>query len=92
LAELLHIPKDEDEARKFRVARQIQEHRLPPVFFLHGAEDVDVGVSQSDEVVGAAIGCGIKVVYERVPGVGNYLVTGVEYNNEALFAFMKENL
>lgn len=93
LAELLHLEaNDEDGLRKFRIARQVQEHGLPPAYFLHGDEDIDVGVEQSDEVVGAMLGCGIDVTYERVHGAAHYLASGSEYNNDALFAFMKKYL
>jgi dipeptidyl aminopeptidase/acylaminoacyl peptidase len=92
LAELLHFPKSHDKATKFRIARSVQEHRLPPAYFLHGDKDIDVGVDQSDEVVGAMHGCGIEVVYERAHGEAHYLASGPEYNNDSLFVFMMQHL
>jgi acetyl esterase/lipase len=91
LAELLRIPKG-GESEKFRVPRQVFECRLPPAYFLHGDADIDVGISQSDEVVGVMLGCGIEVQYERVHGEAHYLANGPEYENEAMYKFMLKHL
>lgn len=55
-------------------------------------EDTAVGVEQADEVVGAMLGCGIEVEYERPPGKDHFLDAGPEYENEVLWAFMRKHL
>lgn len=87
LAKLLGIP-GEKEAAPFRISRCVHEHRLPPAYFLHGDADSAVGVEQADEVVGAMLGCGIDVQYERPHGKDHFLDTGAEYENDAMFSFM----
>ena len=91
LAQLLGVPDPEDAA-PFRISRCVYEHRLPPAFFLHGDMDSAVGVEQADEVVGAMLGCGIDVQYERPHGKDHFLDTGVEYENDAMYSFMLKHL
>lgn len=55
-------------------------------------EDTAVGVEQADEVVGAMLGCGIEVKYERPPGKDHFLDAGPEYENEVFWAFMRKHL
>ena len=91
LAELYHVPKPED-AKPYRISRNIYEHSLPPTYVLHGDADSAVGVEQADEVVGAALGCGIEVEYERVHGKDHFLDTGPDYDNEKFYGFMMKHL
>ena len=91
LAELLGV-KDAKDAAPFRISRCVYEHRLPPAYFLHGDADSAVGVEQADEVVGAMLGCGVPVKYERPRGKDHFLDTGAEYENNAMFSFMNEHL
>ena len=91
LAELFHVPKAED-AEPFRVSRCVYQQRLPPAYFLHGDADSAVGVEQADEVVGAMLGCGLEVQYERVRGKDHFLDTGKDYENEAFYDFMMKHL
>lgn len=91
LAELYHVPKAQD-AEPYRVSRCVYEQRLPPAYFLHGDADSAVGVEQSDEVVGATLGCGIEVEYERVRGKDHFLDTGDDYENEPFYNFMMKHL
>lgn len=91
LAELLHLPQGA-AASKFRVSQQVYTQRLPPAYFLHGASDIDVGISQSDIVVGAIVGCGLEVEYERVPGEKHYLANGEDYENDAMYSFLMKYL
>ena len=91
LAKLLHVPEGKD-ADAFRLSRQVYARRLPPAYFLHGDADSAVGVEQSDEVVGAMLGCGIEVQYERPHGEDHFLDTTAEYENEALYSFMMKHV
>lgn len=51
-----------------------------------------VGVEQADEVVGAMLGNGIEVKYERPHGKDHFLDTGDDYENEAFYSFMLKHL
>ena len=91
LAQLYGTPTAE-AAAKYRIARNVYEYGLPPAYFLHGDADSAVGVEQADEVVGAVVGCGGEVVYERVRGKDHFLDAGEEYRNEAFWGFVMKHL
>lgn len=91
LAELYGVPTPK-EAAPYRISRNVYERGLPPAYFLHGDADSAVGVEQADEVVGAALGCGVDVVYERVHGKDHFLDTGADYENKAFFDFVVKYL
>ena len=91
LAELLGAA-DAKEAAPFRISRCVYKQRLPPAYFLMGDADSAVGVEQADEVVGAMLGCGIDVQYERIHGEDHFLDTGADYENETMFSFMMKHL
>ncbi len=91
LADLLGI-RDPKAAEPWRVSRNVQKHGLPPAYILHGDSDTAVGVEQADEVVGAAVGCGLEVVYERPHGKDHFLDAGADYQNETMFEFIVNNL
>lgn len=91
LAKLYGVPTPEDAA-PYRISRNVYKHGLPPAYFLHGDADTAVGVEQADEVVGAALGCGVDVVYERVHGKDHFLDTGADYENRAFFEFVLKYL
>ncbi|KAF2207908.1 hypothetical protein CERZMDRAFT_101931 [Cercospora zeae-maydis SCOH1-5] len=92
LAKLWKVAEDSAAARKWRLSRNVYESRLPPAYFLHGDADTAVGVEQADEVVGAMLGCGIEVQYERPNGQDHFLDAGPEYENEVFWAFMLKHL
>lgn len=48
LAELYHVPTRE-EAKSYRVSRNIYEHGLPPTYVLHGDSDTAVGRAHVQE-------------------------------------------
>ena len=91
LAELVGIPEAEDAA-PFRVSRNVFEHGLPPAYFLHGDADSAVGVEQADEVVGAMLGLGVEVQYERVHGKDHFFNRNAEYENDRMYSFMMKHL
>lgn len=91
LAKLLHVPEGK-AANKFRLSRQIYGLRSCPAYFLHGDADSAVGVEQADEVVGAMVGCGIEVQYERVHGKDHFFDTPPDYENENFWAFMFKHM
>lgn len=91
LADLWGV-REASAAEPYRLSRQVYEHRLPPSYFIHGDADSCVGVEQADEVVGAALGCGLEVEYERPHGKDHFLDTAPEYENEAMFSFMMKHL
>ncbi|CAK4031539.1 alpha beta-hydrolase [Lecanosticta acicola] len=91
LAKLWHVP-DGEAANKFRLSRQIYGLRCSPAYFLHGDADTAVGVEQADEVVGAMLGCGIEVEYERPHGKDHFLDVAPDYENERFWAFMRKHL
>ncbi|KXS97148.1 hypothetical protein AC578_3071 [Pseudocercospora eumusae] len=88
LAKLWKVPEGVDAAKKWRLSRNVYESRSPPAYFLMGDADTCVGVEQADEVVGAMLGCGLEVVYERPHGKDHLLDVGPDYENEAFFQFM----
>lgn len=93
LAELWAVPKDAgEETEKWRLSHRIRDWRTPPTYVLHGDSDTCVGVEQADEVVGAMVGCGIEVVYERPRGKDHFLDIGQDYENDAFFKFMFKHL
>lgn len=87
LAQLLGIP-DEESAEPYRISRRIHEFRLPPAYIAHGDDDKYVGVEQADEVVGAMMGCGLTVEYERPHGKDHAFDNDAEYKNKAMYEFM----
>ncbi|KAK4940690.1 hypothetical protein LTR10_019200 [Elasticomyces elasticus] len=91
LAELWHVP-DAKSALPYRISRNIQKHGLPPSYVLHGDADTAVGVEQSDEVVGAMLGNGLTVEYERPHGKDHFLDMAEDYQNEAFYAFLNKYL
>ncbi|USW47297.1 Putative alpha/beta hydrolase-3 [Septoria linicola] len=92
LAKLWKVPEDAAAAKKWRLAKNVFDDRLPPAYFLHGDADTAVGVEQADEVVGAMLGCGIEVQYERVHQKDHFLDAGPDYDNEVFWAFMLRHL
>ncbi|EME89466.1 uncharacterized protein MYCFIDRAFT_76811 [Pseudocercospora fijiensis CIRAD86] len=87
LARLWKVP-DGVAANKWRLSRNVFECRSPPAYFMMGDADTCVGVEQGDEVVGAMLGCGLEVVYERVHGKDHLFDIGPEYDNEPFYQFM----
>ncbi|KAI7972920.1 hypothetical protein EIK77_000807 [Talaromyces pinophilus] len=91
LAELWGVP-DDKSAAPYRVSRRIHDHGLPPAYVLHGDADTAVGVEQSDEVVGAMLGLGLTVQYERPHGKDHFLDDGDDYENSELYSFVMRYL
>jgi len=91
LAELYGVA-EASQAEPFRISRCVYQHGLPPAYFLHGDADSCVGVEQADEVVGAMVGCGVEVQYERPRGKDHFLDTGPDYANDAFYSFMMKYL
>ncbi|KAL3440267.1 Alpha/Beta hydrolase protein [Aspergillus insuetus] len=95
LAQLLGISSNDTNASTaapYRISRNIQEHGLPPAYIIHGDADSAVGVEQADEVVGAMVGCGLTVEYERVQGEDHLFDDKVDYENERLYEFVMRYL
>ncbi|KXT06552.1 hypothetical protein AC579_1176 [Pseudocercospora musae] len=88
LAKLWKVPEGVDAAKKWRLSRNVYERRSAPAYFLMGDADTCVGVEGADEVVGAMLGCGLEVVYERVHGKDHFLDVAPDYENEQFFQFM----
>lgn len=91
LAKLLGVPSDQ-KGMRYRISRNIKDCGLPPAYIVHGDADRAVGVEQADEVVGAMVGCGLDVVYERVHGKDHLFDTEEGYENEALYEFVMRYL
>jgi dipeptidyl aminopeptidase/acylaminoacyl peptidase len=93
LAKLWRIdPDDVANARQWRLPRNVYENRLPPTYVMHGDADTGVGVEQSDELVGAMLGCGLEVVYERPHDKDHFLDAGEDYENDVFWAFVLKHL
>lgn len=94
LADLLHFdlkfdPQHNSANDKWRIAKQIAEHRLPPTYIVHGTVDRDVGVEQADEIVGVMVGEGLEVVYKRLRGKDHVFdVVDPGEKLESMYAFM----
>lgn len=89
LAALLHIVPGDD---RFRIAKNIFDHRLPPTYIVHPDGDQDVGVEQSDEVVGVMIGLGLEVGYMRVHGQSHFFDLDDIIELEEMYTFMLRHL
>ncbi|CEL01826.1 hypothetical protein ASPCAL01404 [Aspergillus calidoustus] len=93
LGQLLGIASNDASASApYRVSRNIQKHGLPPAYIIHSDADSAVGVEQADEVVGAMVGCGLTVGYERVHGEDHLFDDKVGYENERLYEFLMRYL
>ncbi|KAL2820115.1 Alpha/Beta hydrolase protein [Aspergillus granulosus] len=93
LAQLWGLPADNSEAAApYRISRNIQKHGLPPVYIIHGDADTAVGVEQADEVVGAMVGCGLTVEYERVNRADHLFDNEEGYENARLYEFIMRHL
>lgn len=66
--------------------------RAPVIKTAKVLADSCVGVEQADEVVGAMLGCGIEVVYERPHGKDHFLDTPPDYENEAFYSFLLKHV
>lgn len=90
LAQLYGLDRQarQDEAEKFRIARNIFAKGLPPSYVLHGDADQAVGVEQADEVVGVMTGCGLEVVYQRPRGKNHFCDTAEDFDSEPMFRFI----
>lgn len=98
LAELLHFDVGANSQHssandKWRVARQIARHRLPPAYIVHGTADLDVGVEQADEVVGVMVGESLEVKYERLEGK-DHLFDAKDQSEklESMYKFMHKHV
>lgn len=91
LATLLGL-SDTDAASQYRVSRVISTRGLPPTYVLHGDHDTAVGVEQADEVVGACLGCGIEIKYERLRGLEHTFDDDEAYENNEFYAFIMKHL
>jgi len=76
----------------WRVARNVFEHSLPPAYVVHGDADTAVGVEQADEVVGAMMGCGLSVQYERLHGVQHLFDRDESVEMKKMYEFMMKYL
>nr|OQO22413.1 hypothetical protein B0A51_09821 [Rachicladosporium sp. CCFEE 5018] len=98
LAELLHLNVGEDSYRdpennKWRVAKSVAAHGLPPTYVVHGDVDRAVGVDQADEVVGVCVGEGMNIQYERLQGKDHLFdVFNEQEDMEGMYAFMTKHL
>lgn len=79
-------------AKKWRLPRNVFACRLPPAYIMHGDADTGVGVEQADEMVGAMVGCGLEVVYERPHGKEHFFDAGEDYENDRFWLFALKHL
>ncbi|EMC99431.1 hypothetical protein BAUCODRAFT_336651 [Baudoinia panamericana UAMH 10762] len=91
LAKLLRFPSGK-EGDKWRVAKNIQAHGLPPTYVVHGDSDSAVGTEQADEVVGVMVGTGAEVKYERLHGIEHLFDKEESVELEDMYAFMLAHL
>lgn len=93
LARLLRIDEgDGDGGEKFRVSRRIAACGLPPTFVVHGDADEAVGVEQADEVVGAMVGVGVEVVYQRLKGENHLFDQREDVEMMEMYEFMRKHV
>ncbi|KAL1589477.1 hypothetical protein WHR41_01884 [Cladosporium halotolerans] len=103
LADLLHFntqkdPQHDPENDKWRISKQVAARGLPPTYVVHGTVDRDVGIEQADEVVGAMVGEGMEVKYERLAGL-DHCFDMVEFDGkdervklDKMYKFMHEHV
>jgi dipeptidyl aminopeptidase/acylaminoacyl peptidase len=77
---------------KFRIAKSIFQCGLPPTYIVHPDGDQDVGVDQSDEVVGVTVGLNIEVSYKRVHGLSHFFDLDEQVQLEDLYRFLLKHL
>lgn len=83
----------EDAANdRWRIAKALPKRRLPPTYVVHGDVDRAVGVEQSDEVVGAMLGEGLEVRYERLRGRDHVFDRDEKVDLAAMYDFMHSHL
>jgi acetyl esterase/lipase len=88
LAALLHIGSGDE----FRIARSIVQYGLPPTYIVHPDGDQDVGVDQSDEVVGVMVGLNMEVDYKRVHGLSHFFDLDEKVQLEDMYRFLLKHL
>ncbi|OAA46371.1 Alpha/beta hydrolase fold-3 [Metarhizium rileyi] len=89
LASLLRVESGDDT---LRVAKSIFSNGLPPTYVVHPDADVDVGVEQSDEVVGVMVGLGMEVVYNRPHGLTHAFDEDERVELKDMYDFMLRHL
>jgi acetyl esterase/lipase len=82
----------DEQNNLFRVAKQIDVHGLPPTYLCHGSGDVEVGVEQSDVVVGVMAGVGITYEYDRMHGRDHMFDVESEMPMLAMYEFMHRHV
>lgn len=97
LAKLLGLNTGPDRYRdaendKWRVAKAIKQHGLPPTYVVHGDVDRAVGIEQTDEVVGVMNGLGLTVKYERLSGVDHIFDQASDVELDGMYKFMHAHL
>jgi dipeptidyl aminopeptidase/acylaminoacyl peptidase len=98
LAELLHLdtktkfPYSSAENDKWRIAKSIKAHGLPPTYVVHGDIDRAVGVEQADEVVGVMVGRGLEVEYDRLDVDHLFDAFDSKVELEGLYEYMHAHL
>lgn len=76
----------------YSVAKNILERGLPPTYVVHPDADIDVGIEQSDEVVGVMVGLGLEVVYNRIHGLAHSFDEDEKVELEDMYSFMLRHL
>jgi acetyl esterase/lipase len=97
LADLLHFhtkpdPQHDRSNDTWRIAKQIESRRLPSTYIVHGTADSAVGVEQADEVVGAMLGEGLEVKYERLSGKEHVFDKDPREKLESMYEFMHKHV
>lgn len=77
---------------KFRIAKSIFQYGLPPTYIVHPDGDQDVGIDQSDEVVGVMVGLNMEVGYKRVHGLSHFFDLDEQVQLEDMYRFLLKHL
>ena len=89
LPELLRLRPGDDT---YRICKNLQTRSMPPTYVVHGDADQSVPVAHSDEVVGAMLGLGYEVVYDRLIGADHTFDLEDDVELPRLYAFLKKHL
>ncbi|QIW99497.1 hypothetical protein AMS68_005015 [Peltaster fructicola] len=77
---------------RWRIAKSIQSHGLPPTYVVHGDVDRAVGIEQADEVVGVMVGLGLTVQYDRLQGADHLFDLDSGVGLDQMYKFMHKHI
>lgn len=85
LASLLQILDESQDC--FRISKNVLAHGLPPTYIVHPDADEDVGIDQTDELVGVMVGLKLEVCYNRLHNLSHFFDLAENVELEDMYEF-----